>query len=135
MAFITRLLVVANRTADSEELAAALRSRAEHADVRATIVIPAALGHEQEARVRLEGVMADLRAHGIEASGVIGDADPVNATLDVWDPWRFDEIVLCTLPPGESTWLHVDIPHRLRRLTDATVQHVVAAAPAPAVRG
>lgn len=126
MAWITRLLVVANRTAGSEELTAALRARAEGAALQVTIVMPAPVGLHEDARLRLDGVLRTMREAGIDATGVIGDADPVNAALDAWNPWRFDEIMLCTLPPGESTWLHIDLPHRLRRLTDATVQHVIA---------
>jgi hypothetical protein len=132
MSWTTRLLIVANRTAGSAELADALRSRATTSGVRATIVMPAVLGREADASSRLAAVVEQLRAEGIDAEGVLGDSDPVNAALDVWDPRRFDEIIVCTLPPGESTWLHVDLPHRLRRLTDATVQHLVAARPEPA---
>jgi hypothetical protein len=132
MSWTTRLLIVANRTAGSAELADALRSRATSSGVRATIVMPAVLGREADASSRLEAVVEQLRADGIDAEGVLGDSDPVNAALDVWDPRRFDEIIVCTLPPGESTWLHIDLPHRLRRLTDATVQHLVAARPEPA---
>jgi hypothetical protein len=132
MSWTTRLLIVANRTAGSAELADALRSRATSSGVRATIVMPAVLGREADASDRLEAVVEQLRADGIDAEGILGDSDPVNAALDVWDPRRFDEIIVCTLPPGESTWLHIDLPHRLRRLTDATVQHLVAARPEPA---
>jgi hypothetical protein len=132
MSWTTRLLVVANRTAGSAELADALRSRATSSGVRATIVMPAVLGREADASDRLDAVVEQLRADGIDAEGVLGDSDPVNAALDVWDPRRFDEIIVCTLPPGESTWLHIDLPHRLRRLTDATVQHLVATRPEPA---
>jgi hypothetical protein len=132
MSWTTRLLIVANRTAGSAELADALRSRATSSGVRATIVMPAVLGREADASSRLEAVVEQLRADGIDAEGVLGDSDPVNAALDVWDPRRFDEIIVCTLPPGESTWLHIDLPHRLRRLTDATVQHLVATRLEPA---
>lgn len=130
MAFTTRLLVVANRTAGSDELFDALRRRTEAGPVSVTFVLPAAIGHHAEAADQLTRVLARTRALGIEATGTVGDADPVNAALDVWDPLRFDEIVVATLPPGESTWLHIDLPHRLRRMTDATVSHVVARAPA-----
>jgi hypothetical protein len=129
MAWTARLLIVANRTAGSAELADALRLRAASTGVRATIVMPTVLGGEAGARRRLDAVIEQLRADGIEAEGFLGDADPVNAALDLWDPRRFDEILVCTLPPGESTWLHIDLPHRLRRLTDATVGQLVATRP------
>ena len=127
MSWITRLLVVANRTAGSDELADALRRRAEIGDLSITLVMPSPLGQYGLAHERLNIILDRLRGDGIAADGALGDSDPVNAALEAWDPRRFDEIVVCTLPPGESTWLHVDVPHRLRRLTDATVQHIVAA--------
>ena len=126
MAVTTRLLVIANRTADSAELFEDLRRRAEAGPVSAMLVLPAPLGHEDEARRQLGRALERMREAGVEALGTIGDADPVNAALDVWDPRSYDEIVVCTLPQGESTWLHIDLPHRLRRMTDATVTHVVA---------
>ena len=126
MSWITRLLVVANRTAGSEELADALHRRSEGGALRVTLVMPAPLGQYGVAHERLKNIIARLRADGIAVDGTLGDSDPVNAALEAWDPRSFDEIVVCTLPPGESTWLHIDVPQRLRRLTDATVQHVVA---------
>jgi len=132
MAWTTRLLVVANRTAGSDELSNELHRRAEAGPIHATVVLPAPIGHEAEAREHLASVIDRARGTGIEIDGAIGDADPVNAALDVWDARKFDEIVVCTLPPGESTWLHIDLPHRLRRMTDATVSHVVARMPEPA---
>jgi len=127
MSWITRLLVVANRTAGSDELADALKRRAEAGDLSVMLVMPSPLGQYGLAHERLNIILDRLRTDGIAADGALGDSDPVNAALEAWDPRRFDEIVVCTLPPGESTWLHIDVPHRLRRLTDATVQHVVAA--------
>ena len=134
MAVTTRLLVVANRTADSDELYDELCRRTEAGPVTAMLVLPAQLGREDEARRQLERALEHIRSAGVEATGTTGDADPVNAALDVWDPRLFDEIVVCTLPYGESTWLHIDLPHRLRRMTDATVSHVVASEPAAPLR-
>src|SRR3954452_2879187 len=131
MAGTTRLLVLANRTADSGELFEELRRRAEAGPVTAMLVLPAPLGHEDDARRQLGRALDRMREAGGSALGSIGDADPVNAALDVWDPRSYDEIVVCTLPQGESTWLHIDLPHRLRRMTDATVSHVVAHEPRP----
>ena len=126
MAVTTRLLVLANRTADSGELFEELRRRADAGPVTAMLVLPAPLGREDETRRQLGRALDRMREAGVHGLGAIGDADPVNAALDVWDPRSYDEIVVCTLPHGESTWLHIDLPHRLRRMTDATVTHVVA---------
>ncbi len=50
------------------------------------------------------------------------------AVQDAWDPRRFDEVIVATLPTGVSRWLAADLPHRIERLTGARVTHIVAAA-------
>lgn len=132
MAWTTRLLVVANRTLASRELLDYLRERSESGPVRATVVVPSALSEEPAAQARLDGVLEQLRAAGIEAEGRLGDAEPCAAALDVFDPREHDEIVVSTLPNATSQWLLIDLPHRLRKATDAQVHHVVASEPRPA---
>jgi hypothetical protein len=46
--------------------------------------------------------------------------------MELWDPMRFDEVVVSTLPVGSSRWLGLDLPHRLEKLTSAPVTHVVS---------
>jgi len=65
------------------------------------------------------------RAAGIECDGMLGDEDPFVAVLEVWDPRRWDEIVVSTLPGQVSKWTRWDLPHRLSVATDARVTHVV----------
>jgi len=48
------------------------------------------------------------------------------ALADVWDPRRFDEVVVATLPDATSRWLAVNLPKRVERYTGARVTHVVA---------
>ena len=55
---------------------------------------------------------------------MLGDADPVVAVQEVWDPGRFDEIVISTFASGASRWMQVDLPHRVAKLTDCTVRHI-----------
>jgi hypothetical protein len=51
----------------------------------------------------------------------------------VWDPGRFDEIVVSTFATGASRWMQVDLPHRVAKLTDCTVRHIESRPePAPA---
>jgi hypothetical protein len=134
MAWTTRLLVVANRTLDSAELLGYLRGRAADGPLRVTFVVPAGPSEEAAARARLDGVLEQLNAEQqIQAEGAIGDAEPCSAVLDVFEPRSHDEIIVSTLPKATSQWLLIDLPHRLRRLTDATVRHVVAAEPRPQV--
>lgn len=124
MAWQTNVLVVANRTAGSDELIDALRKRGERGPMRCTLLVPAGAG----AAARLEAALGRLRAAGLEAEGEVGvDANPLFALAEVWDASVYDEIVVSTFPTGVSHWLNVDLPQRVARLTDAPVDHVVCA--------
>lgn len=130
MAWQTRALVIANRTADSDELLEALERRARSGPIAFTLLVPAAAGGpdgRDEARARLDAAVARMRAAGLEVEGSLArGADPLGAVHEAWDPAKYDEIVVCTLPTGVSKWLQVDLPHRVAKLTDAPVTHVVA---------
>jgi hypothetical protein len=95
------------------------------------VIVPATpLGGGRETAARtLEGALAQLRDAGLEADGVVGDAEPLVAVTDVWDPKRFDEIIVSTLPIGVSKWLHAGLPERIERVTGALVTHVVSQPP------
>lgn len=131
MAYKARVLVVANRTADSEGLAEALRRRASETEASFTLLVPATRGGSdgpsgfEVARGQLSSALKRLRGHGLEVDGLVGDPDPIVAVHEVWNPGRFDEVIVSTLSQGSSRWLEVDLPHRIARLTDAPVQHVV----------
>jgi hypothetical protein len=127
MAWQTRALVIANRTADSDQLLEALEGRARSGPIAFTLLVPSGPGARDEARSRLEAACGRMRAAGLEVDGMLArDADPLGAVHEAWDPAKFDEIVVCTLPTGVSKWLQVDLPHRVAKLTDAPVTHVVA---------
>jgi hypothetical protein len=131
MAWEFSLLVVANVTAGSDELTDCLRERAERGDCRFTLIMPAS---GTDARDRLEDALARMNEAGLEnLEGSVGDPDPVVAVMEMWDPMRFDEIIVSTLPTGSSRWLGLDLPHRLEKLTSVPVQHVVSR-PRPVVR-
>ena len=126
-----RVLVVANRTADSEELLAALLERQRRGGISVTLVAPAhweptdAHSEEQATVRRLRTATDRLREAGIETEGVRGQSDPYWAVEEIWDPERFDEVIVCTLPERVSKWLRLDLPSRVERLTGRRVQHVV----------
>jgi hypothetical protein len=131
MAWEFSLLVVANVTAGSDELIACLRERADKGSCRFTLVMPAS---GTEARERLDVALERMRAAGVEnLDGRVGDPDPVVAVMDIWDPMKFDEIIVSTLPTGSSRWLGLDLPHRLEKLTSVPVRHVVSHPPQEAV--
>ena len=129
MAAQANVLVVANLTAASRELLEALKARAERSPIRVTLVIPAqgpGLAGREAARGRLDEALEGMRAAGLDADGVVGDGDPMEAVAECFDPARHDEAVVCTLPGRSSKWLQFDFPHRVARFTGVPVTHVVA---------
>jgi hypothetical protein len=143
MAFRTHLLVVANQTVDSPDLRRALEERSRQGPIHVTLLVPVLWSEREAARDRLEEACRGLRDAGIEADAVLGDADPMVAVQEVWDPGRFDEIVVSTFETGASRWMQIDLPHRIAKLTDCTVRHIesrpepepVATEPPPEPRG
>jgi hypothetical protein len=124
MAFTTHLLVVANRTVDAPELLDALRARADSGPIHVTMLAPSTYAERTEAQRRLDSAAASLEAAGIETEAMLGDADPIVAVQEAWDPGRYDEVVVSTLAEGASRWLQIDLPHRVAKLTDCQVRHV-----------
>ncbi len=126
-------LVVANVTATSDRLIEALEQRAAHEPASFTLVIPATpFGGGRAAAVqKLEEALEQMRAIGLEAQGRVGNADPILAVTDAWDPKRYDEIIVSTLPMRLSKWMHAGLPERIAKLTDAPVTHVVSPPPRP----
>src|SRR5918999_6312082 len=126
MAAPAHVLVVANLTAASKQLLDALQARAERSPIRITLVIPAqgpGLGGKEAARGRLEEALSGMREAGLDAGGVVGDADPMEAVAECFDPARHDEAVVCTLPRRSSKWLPFDFPHPVARFTRVPVTH------------
>jgi hypothetical protein len=82
-----------------------------------------ALAHARDA---LDAALSHFLSEGIDATGEVGDADPVLAVHDVITRQGVDEIVVSTLPPGVSKWLKRDLPHRLERRFGIPVTHVAA---------
>jgi hypothetical protein len=128
-----RLLVLANRTADSPQLRDALLARRERGPIAVTLLVPAAWevqdphGGVETGRRRVHAALENLRDTGLEVECRLGDPDPIAALREAWDPERFDEIVVSTLPSRVSRWLQIDLPRRAEKITGAPVTHVEAA--------
>jgi len=132
------VLVVAHRTAASDDLLAALRGRAETSPARFELLVPpthpGAAGREA-ARTQLERALARMQEFGLEVSGTVGtDDDPVVAVIEAYDPRHHDEVIVSTLPAAVSQWLGIDAPARIGRHTGALVRHVTAREQRRAVR-
>ena len=128
MAWQTKVLVVANRTAGSDELIDALARRAEKGSVSCTLLMPTGPGGREAARARLDEALERMRVAGIDAEGSMGvDSNPIFCIGEIWDPAQYDEIVISTFASGVSHWMKVDLPQRVAKLTNAPVEHVVSA--------
>jgi hypothetical protein len=134
------ILVVANRTADSSELLAAMTARAEEGPARFTLLVPAtphgvawaADMHSggEEAETQMERALVHMRDAGLEVKGLVGDPDPVAAVQDTVNAGAsFDGAIVSTLPVHLSRWLKLDLPHRVERATGIPVTHVTAHVP------
>jgi hypothetical protein len=133
MYWTTKLLVIANRTIDADKIRDAIVSRATGGPLEVTLVAPVLSGagsmrtRRTATAQRLDGAVKRLTEAGVKAEAIVGDADPMVAVKDAWDPRRFDEVIVVTPPTGLPRWMPADLPHRVERLTAARVTHVVAA--------
>jgi hypothetical protein len=131
-----RLLVVANETVGGEMLRQMILSKAEGVDEQVLVVVPALnspLRHwasdEDSARAaaadRLEQSLQRLKEAGVEASGEVGDGDPLQAMEDALRTFGADEIVISTHPAGKSHWLERGVVEKARERFVVPITHVV----------
>jgi hypothetical protein len=73
---------------------------------------------------RLEHELNRLRRAGIEATGEVVDALPVDRAQELLHHEHFDGVVVSTLPRRLSRWLIMDLPHRITRVSEVAVTHV-----------
>jgi GABA permease len=130
-----RVLVVANETVAGRGLRNEVRRRA-GAGAEVLVVSPALNsqlrhwtsdedGARAAAQQRLDESLAALAQDGVDASGVVGDADPLQAIEDALRTFEPDEVILSTHPPGRSNWLERDVPARARERFSLPITHVV----------
>jgi hypothetical protein len=131
-----RALVVANETVGGDELMDALGEIALSGKAKFHVVSPALnsrlktwTSDEDPARAaaqkRLAATVERLRNVGIEATGDVGDVDPLVAVEDAVRIFRPTEIVVSTHPAGRSNWLERGVVSALRERYDVPVMHVV----------
>jgi len=74
---------------------------------------------------RLAASLVAMRAVGLDATGEVGDGDPVRAIEDALRTFRPDELVVSTHPPGRSNWLERGVVERARERFELPLTHVV----------
>jgi uncharacterized membrane-anchored protein len=120
------ILVVAHKTAATPALLESIRSRVARGPARFHLLVPNPAEHaeltEAERRQKhLEGehVLAlalpliEEAAGGAATGSVSFRHDPMDAIEETLQAGSFHEIILSTLPRSVSSWLHVDLPHRV----------------------
>ena len=130
------VLVVANRTATSDELLEAVVERVERGPASFFLVVPATprgagwmtdmYAGAEGAEQRLNEALERWRGVGLECEGQVGDPDALAAACDAANADEFDEAIVSTLPKHVSKWLHLDLPHKVAHATGLEVQHVEA---------
>jgi predicted transcriptional regulator len=131
-----RVLVIANETVGGQELLSAISTLALSERTRFLVVCPALNSRlktftsdedpaREAAQQRLDDTLARLASVGIEASGEVGDGDPLVALDDAVRTFGPNEIVLSTHPPGRSNWLERGVVESVRAHYDVPVTHVV----------
>jgi uncharacterized membrane-anchored protein len=126
---VAHVLVVAHKTAATPALLEAIRRRVALGPARFHLLVPnpaehaelteAERRHKHEEGEHVLALALPLidRAAGAEADGSVSIRhDPMDAIEEALDGTDFHEIILSTLPPSISRWLHADLPHRVAHL-------------------
>jgi predicted RNase H-like HicB family nuclease len=141
---MSRYLVVTHQTALSSELQRKVSALiAEDPAAEFAVLVP----ELPSLTFTWEGETVDVARHRAEAAKTlleertsarvfrtaVGASEPLQAITDELRAHPgYDTLVICTLPPGVSRWLKLDLMHRAERTFGLPVIHVVAEAPAQA---
>jgi hypothetical protein len=131
-----RILVVANETVESTVLHEAIRTDADGERAEILIVAPALnsrvrhwVSDEDHARhaakARLARSIDQFVRDGVETTGWVGDADPIQAIDDALHVFPADTLIIATHPEGRSNWLARSLVLRARRRFPLPVLHIV----------
>jgi len=130
------VLVVANETVVSKALVELIEEKAKDRDVLVTVLAPVNQPRQgyvvyydtrrAAARRRLDKTLDLLHEHGVNATGVVVECDPVAALRDAIDQLEPDEVIVSTHPVQKSGWLRRNAVEQMRRVAgDLPFQHVV----------
>lgn len=141
---MSKYLIITHQTALSPDLQSEVRALiAGDPDAEFAVLVPEAPG----VAITWEGETVDVARHRAEAAQTlleetagarvfrtaVGAPDPLQAISDELRTHPgYSTLVICTLPPGISRWLKLDLVHRAERKFGLRVIHVVAAAHVPA---
>ena len=133
-----RILVIANETVDAETVLEVIETSA-CGEAEVLAVAPALNsrlrhwtsdedGARERAKVRLQRSVDRLHEAGVNATGMIGDADPLQALRDALAFFRPDLLIVATHPAGRSNWLATNLVERASRHFAGPILHVTVGA-------
>ena len=113
---MTRILVVANRTAAAPQLLDEIRRRRDAGPCEFALLIPDV--HDRKAADwTLESALPLLqRKAGGPVKGLVGGPDPFASVQEALRDGGYDEIIVSTLPRKTSKWLRRDLISRIQGL-------------------
>jgi hypothetical protein len=131
-----KILVLADESTESDRLADVILTCAAGRPAEVLAVAPALnsplrhwLSDEDEARrlakERLQRCVQRLDRSGLDATGWIGDANPLQALRDALAFFRADTVIVATHPPPRSNWLARHLVERASRYFAGPILHVV----------
>ena len=124
----SRVLILADRTADSPELLEAVSRRVDEGPCTFTLLVPSRARDPRrvasaedpgssEAEERLEVAIPVIsEAAGEAILGVVGSPEPLAAVQDALNVLGFDEVIISMLPVRDSRWFRLELPRKVRAL-------------------
>jgi hypothetical protein len=128
-----RIVILANEVIGDQALVREIVRHVEGRPTQIRIVAPALVKSPldlaagdvddeiDDARRRLEASIAAFDQSGIEATGDVGEADPVLALEDALRLFPAGEVVIIAHPGERATWLEQDVVERARREVDVPI--------------
>lgn len=122
---VSRVLIVAHKTAATQPLLDAVHERAARGSCTFTLLVPNAthglhkvVDPEDQAASEAQAVLDRAlplleQAAGAPVQGLVGDPDPVAAVHDAINLHGFDEAIVSTLSARVSRWLRLDLPSKV----------------------
>ncbi|MBE2319870.1 hypothetical protein DVA67_028150 [Solirubrobacter sp. CPCC 204708] len=118
-----RVLIVANRTAGTPDLLAAVERRAAAERTGFTLLIPevkrsknADWTLEQALTALRKAAAGETRSRATHVDGRVTGLDPLASIKAALAEERYDEVLISTLPARRSLWLRTDLPAEARKL-------------------
>ena len=113
---MTRILVVANRTAAAPQLLEEIKRRREGGPCEFALLIPD-VQDRKAADWTLETALPLMRRKaGGPVKGLVGGPDPFASVQEALRHGGYDEVIVSTLPRKTSKWLRRDLIQRIKGL-------------------